>query len=91
MLISELAYGACAVTSLLCALLLLRAYLQLRVRLLFWASICFFGLTMNNVLLYVDVILLPQVDLFLWRTLPSLGGLGALLYGLIWEERKGRT
>jgi hypothetical protein len=86
MVITEAIYIACAVTSLLCALLLLRAYVQQHVRLLFWASICFFGLTLNNILLFVDVIMLPQVDLFLWRTLPAIAGLGALLYGLIWEE-----
>jgi hypothetical protein len=86
MIFTEAVYIACAATSLLCAVLLLRGYLRERLRLLFWSSICFFGLALNNVLLFVDIILLPQVDLFLWRTLPAVLGLAALLYGLIWEE-----
>jgi len=86
MIFTEAVYVACAAASLLCALLLLRGYLRERARLLFWSSVCFFGLTLNNVLLFVDVILLPQVDLFLWRTLPAVLGIAALLYGLIWEE-----
>lgn len=86
MIFTAAVYIACAATSLLCALLLLRAYLRQGPRLLFWSSLCFFGLTLNNALLFVDVILLPQVDLILWRTLPAVLGLAALLYGLIWEE-----
>lgn len=85
MIITEVVYIACAVTSLLCALLLLRSYLAERVRLLFWASICFFCFTLHNVLLFIDVIVLPRVDLFLPRSLAALAGFGALLYGLIWE------
>ncbi|HVN45003.1 MAG TPA: DUF5985 family protein [Steroidobacteraceae bacterium] len=87
MIISEAVYLACALTSLMCAVLLLRGYRQERGRLLFWASMCFIGLTLNNVLLFVDLILLPQVDLFLWRTIPAVAGMVALLYGLIWEGR----
>ena len=85
MIIIEAIYIACAVTSLLCALLLLRGYRAGRLRLLFWASICFFCFTLNNLLLFVDVVVLPQVDLFMLRALVALAGLGALLYGLIWE------
>ena len=85
MIISEVVYIACAVTSLLCALLLLRGYLTLRLRLLFWASICFLCFTLQNMILFVDVIMLPHVDLFLARSSAALAGYGALLYGLIWE------
>jgi len=85
MIISEAVYVACAITSLLCAVLLLRGYLQERARMMLWASICFFALTLNNVLLFIDVIILPQVDLFVWRTIPAIAGICGLLYGLIWE------
>lgn len=87
MIISEAVYIACAITCSVCALLLLRGYMQTGVRLMFWAGICFIGLTLNNVLLFIDVILLPQVDLFFWRAISALAGLCALLYGLIWEGR----
>jgi hypothetical protein len=56
-------------------------------RLLFWASLCFLGFALNNILLFVDLILLQQVDLFLWRTLPALIGVMLFIYGLIWESR----
>jgi hypothetical protein len=85
MIIIGAIYVACAAASLLCALLLLRGYLSEGQRLLFWVSVCFFCFTVNNVLLFIDVILLPQVDLFMARSLAALAGFGALLYGLIWE------
>ena len=87
MIIIDAIYIACAATSLLCALLLLRGYRTARSPLLFWASICFFCFTVNNVLLFIDVIVVPQVDLFLARSLAALAGFCALLYGLIWEGR----
>ena len=82
---AELIYALCAVTSILCAILLLRGYLSSRMRMLFWASLCFTGFALNNVLLFVDLILLPHVDLFLWRTLPALAGVTLFIYGLVWE------
>jgi len=52
---------------------------------LFWASLCFLGFALNSVLLFIDLVLLPHVDLFFWRTLPALVGVMLFLYGLIWE------
>ena len=78
-------YLLCAATSLACAVLLLRAYRQSQVRLLFWSGLCFAGLALNNVLLFIDKEVFPQTDLFLLRSLPALIGLLLLIYGLIWE------
>jgi hydrogenase/urease accessory protein HupE len=78
-------YILCALTSLACAVLLLRAYRQSRSRLLFWSGLCFVGLTLNNALLFVDLVVLPQTDLYVLRSLPTLLGLGLLIYGLIWD------
>lgn len=78
-------YVLCALTSLACAVLLLRGYFRTRVRLLLWSGLCFAGLTLNNVLLVVDVGVVPNIDLSAWRTLPAVIGVGVLLYGLIWE------
>lgn len=84
---AEFVYALCAATSLLCAVLLLRGYRATRTRLLFWASLCFAGLTINNALLFVDLILLPNLDLFLWRSAAALVGMSVLLFGLIWDSR----
>lgn len=84
---AELVYLLCAATSIMCAVLLLRGYRASRTRLLFWASLCFLGLALNNILLFVDLILLPDIELFWWRTAPALVGMMILLFGLIWEIR----
>jgi uncharacterized protein DUF5985 len=80
-------YILCALTSLACAVMLLRSYVKTRVRLLLWSGLCFIGLTANNVLLFVDLIVVPNVDLSLWRHCATLAGLALLLYGLIWDTR----
>ena len=78
-------YALCALTSLLCALLLARGYRATRARLLLWSSLCFAGLALNNVLLFIDMRVVPSMDLSAWRSLPALAGLVILIYGLIWD------
>lgn len=80
-------YVLCAVTSALCAVLLLRGYMKSRARLLFWSGLCFSGLALNNLLLVIDVRMIPAIDLSLWRTIPALIGISLLIYGLVWETR----
>lgn len=84
---AEAVYLLCAATSIVCGVLLLRGYQISKTQLLFWASLCFLGLAINNVMLFIDLIILPGVDLFWWRTLPAIGGMTILLYGLISESR----
>ncbi|HEX6084043.1 MAG TPA: DUF5985 family protein [Thermoanaerobaculia bacterium] len=84
---ANLVYILCAATSALCALLLYRGYRSSRARLLFWSCLCFVGLALNNVLLIIDVRVVPLTDLSTWRLVPAVLGIGALLYGLIWETR----
>jgi hypothetical protein len=84
---ATLVYALCALTSLACAVLLLRGYFSTRVRLLLWSGLCFAGLATNNILLLIDKRLVPTMDLSLWRTLPALAGVALLLYGLVWETR----
>ncbi len=79
-------YVLCALTSLVCAGMLVRGYLRSRERLLLWASLCFVGLGANNVLLYFDAAI-PTLDLSLPRGATALGGITLLLVGLVWEER----
>jgi hypothetical protein len=85
--VAEAVYLLCAATSILCGALLLRGYHTSKTRLLFWAALCFLGLAINNVMLFIDLIVLPDINLFWWRTLPALCGMSILLYGLIWESR----
>jgi hypothetical protein len=83
---AELVYLACALASLLCAILLVRSYRASRTPLLLWSSLCFVGLALNNALLFVDLVVTPPtVDLSLERTLVALAALLLLLFGLIWH------
>jgi hypothetical protein len=84
---AEAVYVMCAFTALVCALLLLRAYARTRTPLLLWAGICFTGLTANNVLLYVDRVVIPDVDLSVLRGAIALAGFVVLVCGLVWEGR----
>ena len=85
MSVADVVYILCAVTSLVCAILLGRGYRRSRTRLLLWSCLCFTGLFLNNVLLIVDTSILPDVDLLVLRQVPALLGVALLLYGLIWE------
>lgn len=82
----QLVYVLCALTSLACAVLLLRGFFRTRVRLLFWSGLCFVGLALNNALLVLDENALVT-DLSNLRTLPALAGVALLVYGLIWDAR----
>jgi Family of unknown function (DUF5985) len=81
-------YVLSALISLMCAALLLRSFVATRQALLLWAAICFLGLTLNNALLFVDKVVAPDGDLSLWRTIPALAGMLALIFGLLWEEAR---
>ena len=82
---AALVYALCALTSLLCAVLLLRSYSQTKVKLLLWSGLCFAGLALNNALLVVDVHTVTT-DLSNWRTLPAIAGVAILVYGLVWDS-----
>lgn len=78
-------YSLCAVTAMACAYLLLEAFSRTRYKLLFWSGYCFAALTLNNFMLVVDKLILPQIDLALPRTVFALAGMAILLYGVIWH------
>ncbi|MEC4723164.1 DUF5985 family protein [Noviherbaspirillum sp. CPCC 100848] len=79
-------YSLCALTSLLCAVLLFRSYASFRHRILLWSGLSFSILFINNGLVVIDKVLVPTVDLSIWRLVCALVALMPLLYGLIWEE-----
>ena len=87
---AEIAYLLCAATSALCAALLVRGWLATRVPLLLWSALCFVLLTINNILLVVDLVFLADgPDLSTLRTSTGLLGLLVLLYGLIYHHGRG--
>ena len=79
-------YLLCFVTSTCCAWLLVRSYLRTRTALLLWTAICFVLLAVNNFLVVVDLVFLPDaIDLRPMRFAATLVALATLLYGFIWE------
>lgn len=78
-------YTLCALTATLCAVLLLLSYKRSGYRLLLWSGLCFAGLTLNNLLLVVDKLIVPDVDLSPGRTGIALLAMCVMLYGLVWD------
>jgi hypothetical protein len=80
-------YVLCFLTSSACAWLLGRSYARSKVRLLFWSSICFVFLAMNNLVLVFDLVVWPQpnIDLRLPRLVLALAAVVSLIWGFIWD------
>jgi hypothetical protein len=78
-------YILCLCTSAACGGLLVRSYLKSRTALLLWAAIAFVLLAVNNLLVVVDILLLPSVDLSPLRKVALLIAVATLLFGFIWE------
>jgi hypothetical protein len=83
---AKITYFLCALTSLACAWLLLRAYARTRFRLLLWSGLCFAGLTLNNVLLVLDRLVFTEVDLSGLRLVTGFVAMALLVFGLVWES-----
>ena len=84
---AQIIYGLCTLTSLACAWMLLSSYRRNGTRLLFWSGLCFIGMSVNNVLLVLDKIVFPEVDLLPLRLISALVALLLLLFGLIYENK----
>jgi hypothetical protein len=79
-------YSLCLLTSVGCALLLVRSYGESRAKLLLWSALCFVLLAINNLLVVIDLLILPTtVDLVPLRHLASLAAVSVLIFGFIWE------
>jgi len=83
---SSLVYTLEAIVSFVCAGLLLRGYVRGRRKLLLWSGLCFLVLGISNALIFVDLVVLPQTDLYLLRLSSTTLAMVLLLYGLIWES-----
>lgn len=86
-MIAGAVYLLCALTSVGCAALLFRGYRRSGSRLLLWSFLCFIGLALNNIFLFVDQEVLIHTDLRLVRVVPALIGMSLLVYSLIWDSR----
>jgi hypothetical protein len=73
-------------TCLSCTVLLFRGYARSGMRLLLWSALCFVFLTLNNLLLFFDMIVFAELDLRPFRLGAALIGLLFLLYGFIFES-----
>jgi Family of unknown function (DUF5985) len=85
-MLSALVYTLCALTSLLCAVLLWRDYAKSRSKALFWRGLCFTGLVASNAVLVLDKLVYTDIDLLPWRLWITLISLLALLFGLIYAN-----
>ena len=83
----EAVYILCAATSFVCAWLLAVSYRRQRTRLLLWSMLCFVGLAINNLLLVLDLVIVPDTDLSLLRALTGVASMILLVIGLIGESR----
>ncbi len=78
-------YLLCTVTALACGALLFRGFRRSRTRLLLWCALFFLALALENVLVFIDLIIVPQTDLYFLRTSIALAGVTLLIGGLIWD------
>ena len=83
---APLVYALGFAVSFICGALLLRAYVRVRSRLLFWSGLCFVGLTVSNGLLVIDLVFVPEMNLYVWRLASAAAAMLVLLFGLVWES-----
>ena len=84
-MIAAIVFLACAITSVLCVVLLVRGWLASRSRLLLWSSLGFTGLALNNIILVLDRLVIVDANLALVRAVPAFLGVLVLLTGCIWD------
>lgn len=78
-------YLLCSLSSLIACWLIYRSYRLAPTRLLLWSTLSFAALAINNVILFIDIMFLPNTSLLPLRHAASLAAIGFLLYGFIWE------
>ena len=78
-------YILCLLASAACAWLLIRSYARRRTLLLLWSAVSFLFLALNNLLVVIDLLLVPSIDMTIARELSSLIAVLVLLWGFIWE------
>jgi hypothetical protein len=84
-LFQPLVFLLCIATSITCMWLLFRGWRRTRTRLLLWSGWCFSFLALNNLFVFVDIVIFPDVDLRPLRIAASLIAVSVLLWGLVRE------
>ena len=87
MSMASVVYAACAAASVTCAALLFARFRHRRERLLLWSAASFSGLAVNNLLLFADLVIVPTIDLAVYRSASAAVAIVLLLIGLIWDGR----
>lgn len=82
---ATMVYVLCFLTSAACAWLLGRAFARTGTRLLLWSSVCFGFLAANNLVLVLDLVVWPELDLRLARLVLALAAIMSLIWGFVWE------
>ena len=84
---AELVYILSSIMSITCAIMLFRGYRASPSHILLWSSACFSLLAVNNIILFIDVLLVPDVDFggLIIRNIAGAAAGSLLLFGLIWE------
>jgi hydrogenase/urease accessory protein HupE len=85
-MMANIIYLLCSILSMGCAILLGRAYQRNPVRLIFWTTVSFVGLAINNITLLLDIVVFPNIDFSIWRALTFFGSVAVLAFGLTWED-----
>jgi len=83
---AELIYGLCTILSLAIAVMLWRQHRRNPTRMIYWTALCFTGLALSNLVLVVDKLVFPDLDLRVLRHSISLLSIGLLLFGLVYED-----
>ena len=83
-------YLLCFLTSSACAWLLARAYRRSGARLLLWSALCFTLLAANNLVVVIDLLVLPEISFRLHRVVLALAAVSVLLFGLAWDVEERR-
>jgi hypothetical protein len=83
---AEIIYGLCTALSLFIAVMLWRQQRRVPTRMIYWTALCFTGLALSNLLLVVDKLVFPELDLRVLRHSVSLLSIGLLLFGLVYED-----
>jgi 4-amino-4-deoxy-L-arabinose transferase-like glycosyltransferase len=87
---APIVYLLCFATSAACAWLLLAGYGRTSARLLLWSGLCFLLLAANNLLVVLDLLILPDFDFRVGRLVLALAAVAILLFGFIWDlEEEG--
>jgi hypothetical protein len=82
---ATLVYTLCFLTSSACAWLLMRNYRRTGARLLLWSALCFLFLALNNFVVILDLLVLPEFDFRVARLALALAAVSVLLFGFIWD------